>query len=219
MPLKLKNSEGKEIEVATQEEIDALVSAGKTEVEDKYKKEVKERDEKLSTLESDLETAKEALDKASEGTKDWAETRKQIKGLEGQVKTLAKERDEAKEEFSKEIRSVRTSLFEGQVGSWMDSLSNGDVEVKKKIQFHYNRLKGEIKEEKEAQEVMKDAYLLATGKQAPNMFNVARGFTGEAPRTREPASGEVSDLGKKFGISDEDITKYGAKAQDKKPNQ
>ena len=229
MPIKLKDSEGKEVEVPTQEEINALVDKGKKEVEDKYKdydelkKGLGEKDKKLSDLQSDLETAQEALDKSGKGTQDWAEARKTIKGLEGKIDALTKERETDQKKFTEDIRNVRTSLFSGQVSSWMDTLAGDNKELREKIDFHYKRVGGEgATDEKQAQELMKDAYLLSTGKQAPNMFNVARATGGDAPKTNEPTSQEVSDMGKKFGLSDDDIKKYGGVAQDKKqgaPNQ
>ena len=223
MPIKLKDSEGKEVEVPTQDEINALVEKGKKEVEDKYKdyeaiKNSKvENDKKLSDLNVELESAKEALEKAGKGTMDWAEARKTIKGLEGKISEMEKARTDDQKKFADDLRGVRTSLFSGQVSSWMDGLSGGNKELRDKIEFRYKEIGGEgATDEKQAQEKMKDAFLLATGKQAPNMFNVARAMGGDPPKTHEPAAQEVSDLGKKFGVSDDDIKKFSGVAQEKK---
>ena len=97
------------------------------------------------------------------------------------------------------------------------NLASGDVEVEKKIKFHYDRLAGEVKSEAEAAEKMKDAYLLATGRQSPNPLNVARAFGGQPPKIgNENVSGDVTELGRMMGVSDQDITKYSQKAQEKK---
>jgi len=226
MPIKLKNDEGKEVEVMTQEEIDALIEKTKTEATselskelDTLKKDIESKTKELTTLTTELESAKEALDKSDQGTKDWSEARKQIKTLEKQIESITKERTADKEQFAKDLREVRTSTFKASIESWKDNLAGDNKEVRDKIEFYYNRLGAEVKDEKEAQEIMKDAYLLATGKQAPNMFNVARGsFVGQPPKSKEPMSQEVSELGKKFGISDEDIIKYSQKAAEKKSN-
>lgn len=204
MPNKIVDAEGNEHEVLTQEEIDAKVQEA-----------VAAKETEIGNLKTELETAKEALNGASEGTKDWAAARGQIKSLESKIAELntAKERD--KEEFSKEIRNVRTSVFKSQIDSMLDNLSGGDEELKKKIEFRYTQL-GVADNEKDAQEKMKDAFLLATGKHAPNMFNVARGVGGDAPTVSQPTSKEVAELGSKFGVTDEDIKKYGSKAQAKK---
>ena len=63
--------------------------------------------------------------------------------------------------------------------------------------------------------MLKDAYLLATGRQAPNMLNVARGFYGEAPKVKQPSSQEMLDLGKQFGLTEEEIQKYSQRAKEK----
>lgn len=227
MPYKLKDSEGKEHEVSTKEEIEALVEKGKQEAVEKTKKELEEKFNKdssekekgLKEVQAELKIANEALGKAEEGTRDWANLRKNIQTLENQVTQITKEKDTLKEMFSGEIRNVRTSIFKGQVDSWMDNLAGGDAELKKKLEFQYNRLGSKVESEKEAQEVLKDAFVLATGKQAPNMFNVARGVMGTPPKSAEPITQEVAALAKNFGISDADVTKYSAKAQEKKSNQ
>jgi chromosome segregation ATPase len=215
MPQKIVDAEGKEHEVLTQEEIDAKVQAAVSSKESELKSAIEEKDTRLGSLQSELETAREALDKAGEGTKDWASARGQIKGLEAKIGELEQARNREKEEFSGEIRKVRTAVFQGQVDSMIKNLSGEDEELKKKIEFQYNRL-GVADNEKDAQEKMKDAFLLATGRQAPNMFNVARGTGGDAPRVNQPASQELSELGSRFGLSDEDIKKYGNKANAKK---
>lgn len=221
MPFKYKNDKGEEIEGYTKEELEAAQGSAKEgavkELEEKHKKELEAKDKDLKQLNSDLKVAQESLEKAGQGTKDWNEARKTIKDLENKIEDLSKGREEDTKKFAEDIRNVRTSTFKSTVDGWMDSLSGGDVEVKKKLEFHYNRLGKDVTDEKQALEVMKDAHLLATGKQAPNMFNVARGFGGgEPPKPKEQASAEVAELGKKFGISDADITKYSAKAQEKK---
>lgn len=220
MPFKTKNEKGEEVEVYTKEELEAAERKGKEditkELEGKHATVIKEKEDKLKTLTTDLESAKEALETAGQGTKDWAEARKTIKTLEGKIEEVSKARDEDNKKFGEDLRNVRTATFKSTVDGWFDSLSGGDAEVKKKLEFHYGRLGKDVVDEKGAMEVMKDAHLLATGKQAPNMFNVARGFSGEAPKPREQASAEVAELGKKFGISDADITKYSAKVAEKK---
>ena len=109
----------------TEEEIDALVkvesekavTAEREKLQNEYTQNLETKDADISRLTSELETAKEALDKSDEGTKDWAATRNQIIGLEIKIGQLNKEKTDLKEEFSKEVPQVRTSIFQSEVDS------------------------------------------------------------------------------------------------------
>lgn len=225
MPEKIIDKDNKEHEILTQNEIDALIKEGsdkavaqaKEELERSFNEKVSAKETELTTLKSELQTAREAMEKAGKGTTDWAEARNLIKTLESKVETLTKERTAEKEQFSKEIRSVRESVFKGQIDAMVENLSGDDKDLKDKLLFHYNRLAGDVNSEKEAAEKLKDAYLLATGKQAPNPLNVARGGGGgNPPRSNEPASQELSELASNFGLKKEEIEKYSKKSQEKK---
>lgn len=76
MPKKIIDKEGNEHEVITQEEINELINTKVEEVksqqESDFNSKLNEKEEELLTLKQDLETAKEALDIADNGTKDWA---------------------------------------------------------------------------------------------------------------------------------------------------
>jgi len=225
MPEKIVDKEGKEIEVLTDEEVEALigeekekaVASAKEEAEKEFQEKLAEKEKEVEEMRLRLSAAEETLEKSGEGTKDWAAARAQIKKLETELQNLSKERDVLKEEFSQEVRNIRTSIFKSQIDSMIGALAEGDDELKKKIEYHYNRLGGNVDNEQEARETLKDAYLLATGKFAPDPLSVVRGtFSGEAPKTKEPSSQEVIELGKKFGVSDEDIEKYSQKAKQKK---
>lgn len=200
---KIKGEDGKEYDVHTQEEIDALVT-GKT----------AEKDQKLASLTKELDDLKK-----DPANKDWSGVRNQVEKLEGQIKTITTERDSDRIKYADEIRGVRTGLLSGAIESMTNGLAGGDAEVAKKIKFHYERIGGEVNSEQEAAAKLQDAFLLATGKQSPNPLNVARGSGGGQPPV-PPAQQNVQvvELGKKFGISDDDVKKYGPKAAEKKPN-
>jgi hypothetical protein len=68
-----------------------------------------------------------------------------------------------------------------------------DEEMKKKIEFHFNRIKGDGKSEAEIEAAIKDAYILATGGNADQ--DVLRGIQSASMGNRiavKPTSGEVS---------------------------
>ena len=119
MPETIIDKDGKEHQVLSQEEIDAIVteksSAAVEEAKKTFQVDIETKSNELSTLKSELETAKEALSKAGEGTQDWAQARKMIKDLEVKVETAEKEKNTMKEDFAKEIRSTRESIMQGQI--------------------------------------------------------------------------------------------------------
>lgn len=198
MPQKVTDAEGKEHTVYTDAEI-AELAAGKT----------KEKDDEIAKLVKELDDLKNS-------DKDWASVRGQIKTLEGNIEKLTKERDEDRTNHANEIRNVRTGLLSGAVDTMRGGLASGDAELDKKIKFHYDRLAGDVTNETEAAAKLQDAFLLATGKQAPNPLSVARGSGGgQPPVQQQQVTQQVTDLGRKFGISDDDIKKFGPKAAEK----
>lgn len=216
MPTKIVDKEGKEHEFLTQEEIDAKVNEAVSAKETELTASISERDEKITKIENDLKVANEALGNKDQGTKDWAAVRKQVTDLENLLKQEKEGREKDKSDFANQIRDTRTSIFKDQVEEMITNLAGDNKELKEKIEFRYKSL-GDAKDVTDAKEKLQDAFLLATGKQAPNSLNVARNpGGGMPPKVNEPASEEVSELGRKFGLSDEDIKKYGEKANAKK---
>ena len=152
MSTKIKEEKGVEHEVYTPEEISTLVEQKVGEARSQFETQLNQKEIEMSSIKSELETAKEALGKAGEGTVDWATARNQIKVLEGKITEITTEKEKMKTDFASDIRNVRTSVFQGQIDSMVEGLSTGDAEVAKKIKFHYDRLGGEVSNEKEAAE-------------------------------------------------------------------
>jgi hypothetical protein len=94
----------------------------------------------------------------------------------------------------------------------LESISNGDEELKKKIELNYARLKGadEVKTRSEISELMRDAYKLSVQHPSSNSLNRAVNFTGQSPAKSSSSdiSNDVIVAGKMMGLSDEDFKKY-----------
>ena len=236
MPTTVKDEQGVEHQVHTQEEIDAIAeeksvaavkevtTAAETAQADLTKiheEALEAKAKEVTGIQSELETAKEALEKEDQGTKDWASARQATKDLTTRLEEAEKGRDEDKKQFAEDIRTARTSVFQGQVTDILDGLAGDDKELREKVQLKFNSLGGDKADDLDAAKgFIKDAFMLVTGKQAPNALSVARGSNvGGAPIITEPASQDVADLGGKFGVTTEDVEKFGAIAAEKKAQQ
>ena len=95
-----------------------------------------------------------------------------------------------------------------------DALAGGDEDVAKQIKFQYDRIKDAAGTKEEITQKLSDAYLLATGSKEVNVLNASVLASGgvtfrSAGANKGPLTADEKELGSKFGISDQDIKKYG----------
>ncbi|MCK9370264.1 hypothetical protein M0R04_10190 [Candidatus Dojkabacteria bacterium] len=174
--MKVKQEDGTEIEVFTQQEVDA----------------------KMQTTAQELATAKEELLKANDKDLNFSTLRKKVEELE-------------KKDFDNKNLVIETILSQKSADR-IKELSNGDIELEKKIKFNFDRIKDEAKSPEELEKKMQDALVLSGGS-PKNALNGAITAAGGAINVR-PFAGEKSlkpelgDIAKKFGITSDDVDKY-----------
>jgi hypothetical protein len=106
-----------------------------------------------------------------------------------------------------EVKRAPIIEHEGEI---LSNLSGGDEELKKKIKFQYDRLSDKSDSKESVTKKMNDAYLLAVGT-APSIDVLGRatpagGRGSHAPTVNNgPISSDLAELGKKMGLSDEDM--------------
>ena len=119
---------------------------------------------------------------------------------------LKKQQEKLEEDQQKWAEQLETS--------WKDEalavFGGTDVELRKKIGFHYDRIKDEARTKDEISKKMKDAYNLATGRAfvGPNPITQAASSTSSgnlAPSKKEKLSDAQKELGRKLGLSEEDM--------------
>lgn len=172
--------DGKEIEVFTSEEVDAkakeAAQAAVKQAEDKFKSEnenaVKEKEELANKLKEAEDLLKAAEDKG---------------GNEGQIKRLREERDaarkaaeEAAKNVDQKLDAFKKEIMGGTKDQLLDAYAKGDVELRKKIEYHFDNYRPSDTTPAALKERMEMAVTMATGtKPTPNPLD---GRTGGGDR-------------------------------------
>lgn len=196
MPKEIENEDGTKETVYTQQELDDI----KNQEIETYKNEHPDKTEEITKLQKELEDTKELLSKKDDKDKNFSELRTKVKELETQLD-----------------QKVQKGINENTATMAIDSLSDGDDELKKKIKFHFETsLKAvEPKTPEEMSKKVQDAYMLATGTKPSGAgipgFIIGSG-SGNQPKFKQENKSdlkpEVKDLAKKMGLSEEDCKKF-----------
>lgn len=195
MPIKVL-VDGVEKDVFTQEELETQ----KTEALELYKKDNPDKSGDIQKLQDQID----AKDKELVGLKDkdfnFAGLRTEKKALEDKLEKLTKDVDE-------KIGSAKKEILEGVMkdhyNTALASLSGGDAEVLKKIEFQYKRLGDAAATKEEISKKLNDAFLLATGdKGGFSMDGFSSGGVGRVKvQPKTPMNDEQKDLLKRMGAA------------------
>lgn len=217
------NHDGKEIEVFTSEEVEAktkeaatqAAESAKTEAIEAYKKENPDLSSELTDLKTKLTEAEKLL-KEKGGDDDDEDSK------DPQVQRLRQERDDAKkalEDFQTDVEKKIDEKLGALAGEtkdeWLEKLSGGDVELRKKIEFEFDNYRTGANSKKDIAERMEKAVQLATGEKAePGIFDFGgtgggdRGtHEGSDPDTEEYNDNERS-IGRVLGVTEDDKKNY-----------
>lgn len=208
MPQKLFDEEGKEIEVKTAEEIkaetDAAVAAATASIQEQTKSQIE-------ALTADLNTAKQGLEAAKANGGKSPEELAEIQKKEDEVKRQQDLVDQAK---AAGIQATLQMYTDEQV----EKLAGSDTKLKEAIIANLKPLTG--KETKAQVNIMlRQASVLAFDSlgmtPSASIMNQNFGAGGGAGRTPvgDPDTSNISadlrDLGKKFGVGDDDWKSWG----------
>jgi len=148
---------GEETEGFTQEELDQKLEEERTKADEEKNVEIeqlqKDREEETRNLEEQLEEKDKEMEKVGSKDYNWKKLRDQKVALE---ETLAKERKTTDEK----IDGIKKEITGGKVDKAIEKVTD-DTELAKKVKFHYGTFTGEPKDDKEFQERIKNASLLA----------------------------------------------------------
>jgi len=213
MPKIISDSTGEEVEMFTAEEIEAqkqeAIEASTGELEALQK----ERDDKQAEIDNLTKQLEGELDK----DKNFAELRKQREDLKKERDELKGKIDSIDGTIEEKVESAKSAILEGvnkdHYSETLKALVGDDEELQKKVELNYSRLTDEVASKEDITKKMTDAYRLSVEDRSPNALNTAVVSSGGAPLARPPASKaftqEEKELAGKFGLSDEDLKKYG----------
>lgn len=211
--MKLFDENGNEVEAYTADEL----KNKEQEAINNYIAENPDKSEELNTAKKDLEEANKKI-KEFEESGDGNQQQKQR--LIQQKKDAESNLETVTATLTKQINDLQDGMISGAKSRVLDKLSNGDVELRKKIELEYdeyNEGKKKPANDVEVQQRLEKAYLLATGdKPAPNFMDnmnngAGRGEAEPGSDTNTEESDNSKAMRKVFGISDEDAQKYGSK--------
>jgi len=208
--MKVKNEQGEEIEVFTEAEMQeksktVAEEAAKKAIED-FKAANPDKTAELTDLQAKLKKAEDDIVAASGGNAE-------------QIKRLRESRDEAEKKlteattgFRKELDEFKKEVVGDTKTDMLDRLSNGDAELRKKIELEFDNYRPNDLTKKGITERLAKAYQLVTNAQPkPGMLD---GLTGAGARgdgggyRPENKGAEVTPnqkaIGKVLGISEAD---------------
>jgi hypothetical protein len=157
-------------------------------------------------LKTELEQAKEALNKAGDKDHNFSQLRQKVETLEGQLAT-------AEENALKRFEATQAI---NTANSLVKKLADGDAELEKKISFHLNRLGGAKGTPDEIAKQVRDAWVLSRNESTePNPMDGAftsGGASPVMPPRANPAKPALSENQMTFlrtyaGMTDEQIKK------------
>ena len=197
------NKDGVDVEVFTPEEVEAQKEEARLEAIEAYKAENPDKSGELEKLNKELEGFK---------SKDlnFGNLRKQKEDAEKKVADILAGVDE-------KINSVKKDVLEGVMKDHreetLNSLTGGDEELKKKVEYHYNRLGDVASTKSEINKKLNDAYLLATGGTSEdistNVFSSGGVGKLKTKVSETKLTPEEKAIGAKFGLKDEDFKRVG----------
>lgn len=196
--MKVKNEAGEEIEVPTQEEIDALAEQRAQEAAQRAKEEaeadkaeLEEKIKKLEDKEYNFNQLRNKKDKESEESKKLASEIEALKQQIGEVKQQPFQK--AKEDFIA-VNNIA-----------------GDKELKEKFDFFFEPLAEKAKTEADYRAALTGAFAAATGgTRQPSFEGMMVGTRTNPPTSSAKADTEAGrHFAKVFGNSEDDRKKYG----------
>lgn len=201
MPKIITNAEtGEEEEVFTADEIAEKEEAAKAAAIDQYKEEHPDKTDEIEKLQSDLAAANEELGKEKNKDKNFGKLR------------------EAKEEIEKKlaeaIGGVDKKFEDRDLSAAINSLTNGDDELAKKVKHHFEKTLAAVvtKTPEEFAAKVQNAMILARGPQGGgtgSAFHSGGAGIRVSKPAGEPLTGAAAEVAKKLGITPEDVKKHG----------
>jgi len=176
----IKNEKGEDIEVFTQEEVSERVKTAETQAAtkavDDFKAANPDKTGELTEAQTKLAEAERLLREAENDPAKKA-----------QIERLRQERDDAKavaetvkSDFDKKFDAFKSEIIGDVKTELLDRASNGDAELRRKIEVEFDNYRPGATSKKDIQERMEKAYQLATGnKPTPNFLD---GRTGGGDR-------------------------------------
>jgi hypothetical protein len=201
MVAKYYDEEGNEVDVIEKEEVDKLLK----EKEDL----IKAKEEEKTKLSDEYEKNRVELDKLKSKDYNWRRLEEMNEEEKKQLTAREKELLTRQETIEKQAKEIDQRIIRDYQGEALDVLAGEDKDLREKILFHYDRIKDEAKSREDINRKMKDAYKLTIEKSFASNPILEATFSGRSVGYKKEERGkltpELKELGKRMGLSDEDL--------------
>jgi exonuclease VII large subunit len=192
---KYLTDDGDEVEAFTEEEVNEKIEEAKKSIEENYANDIKEKEDAIAELNKKLEGK-------DDKEKNFANLREAKEALEKGI-------DDIKKQTEEEISKIKKDLFASELKREILSTAGGNKELAEKIELHYKSF--QLPKEGEDDKRLENAILLATGGKISTIkagsFSSGIGSAGSTIiRGADKLSEEAVELGKKFGLTEEELT-------------
>ena len=150
----IKREDGTETELFSAEEIEQQKQAAI----DEFKTANPDKTAELTTLQEELKTKEEELEKLKGKDLNFSNLRTQKDAAEKKIENITKEIDQ---KISLAKKEVMEGVMKDHYNDTLKSLAGEDEDLKKKIEHHYKRLGDVASTKQEVGIKLRDAYLLA----------------------------------------------------------
>jgi len=206
--VELFDKEGNVVEAFSAEELQAQKDAAIEE----FKQANPDKSSELEILQSQLREKEDELVKLRGKDTNFENLRKQKNAAEKAAEELRREIDEKIGAVKKEVLD---GVMKDHYNETIGVLAGNDEELKKKIEFHYNRLQDSAVTKDEVSKKLRDAWVLATKLDDPGALNSSVISSGGVSKLNikntQKFTPEEKAIGAKFGLSEKDFETYGGK--------
>lgn len=216
----LYDKDGNAVEALTQEEVDAKLDEARVEATRVAQEAAGGLQTQLDEKETALTKALADLEEEKKKDKNFGNQRKVVEDKLKEIDTLKGDVEKIKKEYEIKFAEVATSGRKKMIDNMIVELAGNDKNTKDKIQFFLDTFKaidetGKKPEdiEKEIQERVKNAYIIATGGKpanplGPSAISSAGGMTPIINASGDKLNSEQQDLAHKLGIDDATMKKH-----------
>lgn len=206
---KVTLEDGTEVDVFTQEEVDAIAQEKLTAETERLEA---EKQEALDALAAEKTAAEEELQKLRNKEMNFEHVRKKAEGKEVEVSEDIKKQIDS---LNERINSLADQPKQDVKQDFISQYLVGDKEQTERFEYYYARLGAEAKTKEDVLKAANEALTLASGGAYKPDASSGMYSTGVNQNYRNAPTGEVSEaskeIGNLFGITAEDRKKYGTK--------
>lgn len=215
--MELFDKDGTAVEALTPEEVDEKLNEAREQAIEETNSAREAEFERLRTQidekDTSLQTAQAELEAEKSKDKNLAGQRKVIESKEKEIADLKKGLDELGTKLDTSLQALTSKERVSMVNGMIKTFAGSNSALSEKIRFFYDQFKGDPKDDKEMEDRVKNAFVLAGGGQRMSIGSEIIGAGAGAPTIVNPSGEklkpEATGVAKNLGITDQELKKHG----------